>query len=160
MLKHITTLVILSFTSTMALGQGCSDAGFCTMGAMKPDQPYNKKVPFKLRSLEVSFYRGTTTISPVIYVATLDASFSIIDNKTSVQVKLPYETVSGNMGDNSGLSDISLCLTRNIYSSQKFDINVSLGGKIPTNDSDKTSNKEEFDGLPLTHVLSNQLGDL
>lgn len=158
MLKHITTLLFLSLASVLVLGQGCSDAGFCTMGAMKPDQPYNKKVPFKLRSLEVSFYRGTTPVSPVIYVATLDASFSIIDNKTSVQVKVPYQTVSGNMGDNAGLSDISLCLTRNLYSSEKFDVSVSLGGKIPTNDSDKASTKEEFAGLPLPMYYQTSLG--
>jgi hypothetical protein len=140
------------------MGQGCSDAGFCTMGAMKPDQPYNKKVPVRLRSLELSFYRGTTPVSPILYVATLDASFSIIDNKTSVQVKVPFETVSGNMGDNAGLSDISLCFTRNILSSEKFDVNVSLGTKIPTNDSNKASEKEEFEGLPLPMYYQTSLG--
>lgn len=158
MLKYVTILAVLFFACNVALGQGCSDAGFCTMGAMKPDQPYNKKVPFKLRSLEFSIYRGTTPISPVIYVATLDASFSIIDNKTSVQVKIPYETVSGNMGDNSGLSDISLCLTRNVYSTEKFDVSVSLGTKIKTNDSDKTSTKPEFEGLPLPMYYQTSLG--
>ncbi|MFN8890139.1 MAG: hypothetical protein ACK5WF_21960 [Cyclobacteriaceae bacterium] len=48
---------------TLSYSQGCSDAGFCTMGAMKPDQPYNKKIQLKLRSMEVSFYRGTTTLA-------------------------------------------------------------------------------------------------
>ena len=49
-------LILLNFTHSYS--QGCSDAGFCTMGAMKPDQPYNKKIQLKLRSMEVSFYRG------------------------------------------------------------------------------------------------------
>ena len=138
----LVTFVLLSVVNTTLIGQGCSDAGFCTMGAMKPDQPYNKKVPVRLRSLELSLYRGTTPVSPILYVATLDASFSIIDNKTSVQVKVPFETVSGNMGDNAGLSDISLCFTRNILSSEKLDVNVSLGTKIPTNDANKYSEKE------------------
>jgi hypothetical protein len=47
------------------------------MGAMKPDQPYNKKTHNKLRTIEVNFYRGKTTLSPVVYDATIDASFSI-----------------------------------------------------------------------------------
>jgi len=102
--------------------QGCSDAGFCTMGAMKPDQPYNKKIPIKLRSVEVSFYRGTTTLSPVVYVANLDASFNVIDDKTFFQVKVPYQAIDGNFGKTNGLGDLSLCLTRNLYSSEKFDI--------------------------------------
>lgn len=141
------------FVSVLASGQGCSDAGFCTMGAMKPDQPYNKKVPVKLRSMEISFYRGTTTLSPVVYVATLDASFSILDNKTSFQVKLPYQHVRGNFANTGGLGDISLCLTRNVFSSEKFDINISLGSKIPSNDANLKEN-----GLPLPMYYQTSLG--
>jgi hypothetical protein len=134
-------------------GQGCSDAGFCTMGAMKPDQPYNKKTPIKLRSMEVSFYRGTTTLTPIIYVATIDASFSI-GRKNSFQIKLPYQAVAGRLANTSGIGDISLCFTRSIYSSEQFDVNLSLGSKIRTNQSDKTSDE----GFPLPMYYQTSLG--
>jgi hypothetical protein len=135
-----------------ALAQGCSDAGFCTMGAMKPDQPFNKKVDFRLRSMEISFYRGTTPLTPVIYVATADMSFSL-GAKTTFQLKLPYQTVSGTLGKTSGLGDISLCFTRTLKSTEKFDINLTVGGKIPTNESDL---KE--DGRPLPMYYQTSLG--
>jgi hypothetical protein len=135
MMKFFTSITFILYFQIVAVGQGCSDAGFCTMGAMKPDQPYNKKLPIRLRSMEVSFYRGTTTLSPVVYVANIDASFSILDSKTSFQIKLPYQAVSGNFGNTGGLGDISLCLTRNIFSKENFDINISLGSKIPSNDA-------------------------
>lgn len=152
-------LTSLFFNSIVSFGQGCSDAGFCTMGAMKPDQPYNKKVPIRLRSMEVSFYRGTTTISPIVYSATLDATFSLFKGeKTSLQVKLPYMAVTGNFGDTNGIGDISLCLTRSLYSSEKFDINLSVGGKIPSNNSDLESTKAEFEGLPLPMYYQTSLG--
>jgi hypothetical protein len=147
-------LLLLSINLT-GWGQGCSDAGFCTMGAMKPDQPFNKKVPIKLRSMEISFYRGTTTLTPVVYVATADMSFNIIDSKTFAQVKLPYQAVSGNFGDTGGIGDISLCLTRNIYSSEKFDIGVSLGGKIKSNDANL---KSEENGLSYPMYYQTSLG--
>lgn len=154
MKKELLTLLMMALIA-QAAAQGCSDAGFCTMGAMKPDQPYNKKVPIRLRSMEVSFYRGTTTLSPVVYVATVDASFSILDSKTSFQVKVPFQAVDGNFGSTSGLGDISLCLTRNVFSSEKFDINLSFGGKLPSNDSDL---KEDFEGaersLPMYYQTS------
>jgi|DewCreStandDraft_4_1066084.scaffolds.fasta_scaffold54340_2 hypothetical protein len=137
------------------LGQGCSDAGFCTMGAMKPDQPFNKKVPLKLRSMEISFYRGTTTLTPMVYVATADMSFNVIDNKTFAQVKLPYQAVSGNFGNTRGLGDISLCLTRNIRSTPEYDISVSLGAKIPTNNSNL---KDDRFGLALPMYYQVSLG--
>jgi len=141
--------------SFQAFSQGCSDAGFCTMGAMKPDQPFNKKVPIKLRSMEVSFYRGTTTLSPVVYVATLDMSFSIIDSKTFLQLKLPYQSVTGNFGDTGGLGDISYCLTRNLFSSEKYDISVTVGGKIPSNNSNL---KDDVNDLSLPMYYQTSLG--
>lgn len=149
-------LVYISLVSINALAQGCSDAGFCTMGAMKPDQPYNKKIQLKLRSMELSFYRGTTTTTPVIYVATADFNFSL-NAKSSFQVKVPYTMVrSGNLGETQGVSDLSLCYTRSLLNTDRFDINFSVGGKIPTNKSDQTSNK--FPGEPLPMYYQTSLG--
>ncbi|MDW8332320.1 MAG: hypothetical protein RMK43_11760 [Cyclobacteriaceae bacterium] len=148
-------ILLLSICYCKLLAQGCSDAGFCTMGAMKPDQPFNKKVPLKLRSMEISFYRGTTTLSPVVYVATADMSFNVFDNKTFLQFKLPYQAVTGNFGNTNGLSDISLCLTRNIRSTPEYDISVSLGTKIPTNDANL---KDDTFGLSLPMYYQISLG--
>lgn len=154
-MRLILTLAVLSGLFFNALAQGCSDAGFCTMGAMKPDQPFNKKVPIKLRSMEVSFYRGTTTLSPIVFVANLDMSFNIIDNKTFFQIKLPYQAVNGNFGNTGGLGDISYCLTRNLYASEKFDISFTVGGKLPSNNSNL---KDDKFNLPLPMYYQTSLG--
>jgi hypothetical protein len=122
------------------------------MGAMKPDQPFNKKIALKLRSMEISFYRGTTTLTPIVYVATADLNFSL-NSRTSFQIKLPYQAVNGRLSETSGLGDISLCVTRTLYSSEKFDINLSVGGKIPTNSSNK-----DVDNRPLPMYYQTSLG--
>ena len=150
--KHLSAALLILLGIHNCLAQGCSDAGFCTMGAMKPDQPFNKKVELKLRSMEISFYRGTTTLTPVIYVATADLNFSL-NSKTSFQVKLPYQAVTGRLANTSGLGDISLCLTRNVFKGEKFDVNVSVGGKVATNKSDK-----DVDGYPLPMYYQTSLG--
>lgn len=137
----------------IAYGQGCSDAGFCTMGAMKPDQPYSKKIALKLRSMEVSFYRGTTSLTPIIYVATADLNFGF-NSKNTFQVKLPYQAVTGRLANTSGAGDISLCFTRNLHSSDQFDLNLSVGGKIPTNHADKSISNN----LPLPMYYQTSLG--
>lgn len=144
-------LVLFLFISGIACGQGCSDAGFCTMGAMKPDQPFNKKIALKLRTMELSFYRGTTTLTPIIYVATVDMNFSL-NSKNSFQIKLPYQTVQGRLANTGSVGDISLCFTRNIYSSDNFDLNLSLGGKVPTNHSDFST--AEGNALPMYYQTS------
>jgi hypothetical protein len=133
-------------------GQGCSDAGFCTMGAMKPDQPFNKKVNLRLRSMEISFYRGSTTLTPIIYSATADLNFSL-NSRTTFQVKIPYQVVQGRLANTSGLGDLSLCITRNVVTRHNFDVNFSLGAKVATNRSDKSEN-----GLPLPMYYQTSLG--
>jgi hypothetical protein len=133
-------------------GQGCSDAGFCTMGAMKPDQPFNKKIKLTLRSMELSFYRGTTTMTPIIHVVTADMNFGL-NSRTSFQVKLPYQFVTGRLANTSGVGDISLCFTKNIVTNDHFDINISVGSKIPSNASDKS-----IDGRPLPMYYQTSLG--
>lgn len=134
------------------MGQGCSDAGFCTMGAMKPDQPFNKKIEMKLRSIELNFYRGTTTMTPVIYVATADFNFNL-NSKTSFQFKVPYQAVTGRLANTSGTGDLSICFTRNVYAAPTFDINLSWGAKLPSNRSDKTEH-----GRPLPMYYQTSLG--
>lgn len=133
--------------------QGCSDAGFCTMGAMKPDQHFNKKINLKLRSMEMGFYRGDTRLTPIIYSATADLNFSL-NSKNTFQVKLPYQWVVGQLGKTKGLGDVSLCFTRNLLNKEALNINFSLGAKIPTN----RSNKSTEDNFPLPMYYQTSLG--
>lgn len=131
----IAIIIFSALTIRIGLSQGCSDAGFCTMGAMKPDQNFSRKIDFKLRSAEIVYYRGKSTLTPVIESVSADLNFGF-NAKTSFQVKIPYQRVTGRLGDTQGLSDISISMTRNIFHSSKFDINLTIGTKIPTNNSD------------------------
>ena len=147
------TFVLLLVALSETFSQGCSDAGFCTMGAMKPDQPFNKKISMRLRSMELSFYHASTITTTKISSVTADLNFSL-NSKYSFQVKIPYLIANGRFAETHGLSDISLCVTRNVYTHEKFDINVSLGAKIPTNDSNLKNDK----GWPLPMYYQTSLG--
>lgn len=122
---------------TETYGQGCSDAGFCTMGAMRPDQAYSKKINPKLRSMELNLYRGTTLTSPIIYVATVDATIGLND-RNFIQIKLPYQYADGNLGAIGGMGDISLSYTSVLKATQAYTLSGTLGGKIPMGDGNKT----------------------
>lgn len=156
-IKFLTILLLSTFVQ-QSYSQGCSDAGFCTMGAMKPDQAYNKDANFKLRSIELSQYRGTTDpVSALVYVTNIDATFSVKE-KTFLQIKLPYQWVTGNLGKTSGMGDISLSVTRQIVRSENYDINATIGAKIPSNDSDLKKEDNEFGNqssdLPMYYQVS------
>ena len=155
-------LILQSFFYLSANSQGCSDAGFCTMGAMKPDQAYNKKVNLKLRSIELSYYQGKTTLTPVITVINLDAGFSITKN-LSGQFKLPYFSVDGTLDKSSGLGDISLSLTQRLIDTENFDLSATIGTKIPTNNSaiESSGSKNPLSkGLVLPMYYQTSLGSV
>jgi len=122
-------------------GQGCSDAGFCTMGAMRPDQAYSKHLDVKLRSVEVNFYRGTSLLTPIIYVTTLDATIGLND-RNYVQIKLPYQYAKGSLGELGGMGDISVSYTHVMKVTDKYSLSGTLGGKIPMGDGNATVNNE------------------
>ncbi len=155
-------IVIQALFYVKVKGQGCSDAGFCTMGAMKPNQTYNKKINLKLRSIELSYYQGGTDLTPTITVINLDAGFSITKN-LSAQFKLPYFSVDGSFDKTSGLGDISLSLTQRLIDTENFDFSATIGTKIPTNNSDiRSSGKKnpESKGLSLPMYYQTSLGSV
>ncbi|MEP5610931.1 MAG: hypothetical protein ABJP45_01715 [Cyclobacteriaceae bacterium] len=154
-------VITLLFAGFMLSGysQGCSDAGFCTMGAMKPDQNYSRRVAIKLRSIEFNYYRGTSLISPIIYAANVDFNLALTD-RSSLQIKLPYQWIKGNLGENAGLGDISLSYTTNLKTTKKWSFNGTLGTKIPTNDANAKVNNEFTNGqaTPLHMYYQTSLG--
>ena len=149
-------LVTLIIAGLKGSGQGCSDAGFCTMGAMKPDQPYSKRIDFKLRSLEFNYYHGKSLLTPIITVYTADMNFSINSDYT-LQVKVPYQTVNGNLGQTAGIGDLSLSTSRAFSLSNGYSAGITLGAKIATGKSNIENNDTEFGvggDLPMYYQLS------
>jgi hypothetical protein len=146
-------LVYLLLTAHEAKPQGCSDAGFCTMGAMRPNQHYSTKTNLKLRSVEFSQYIGYTKFDDIILNYSLDANFSV-GNRNTLQIKMPYQFVYGKLGKAQGTGDISLSFTRNILATRNYQVNASVGTKIPT----MTPNLTAPDGRPLPMYHQTSLG--
>lgn len=137
--------------ANFAIAQGCSDAGFCTMGAMKPDQFYNKRVQIRLRSIEFSQYVGLTRFGDVVVNYTGDVNVGITERST-FQIKLPYVIAMGPLITNTGVGDMSLSFTQNIISRPAYQVGLTVGGKIPTGEV----NTKTPEGRPLP--MYNQTG--
>ena len=80
-------LFLIFFQNTFS--QGCSDAGFCTMGAMRPDQHRAKHFNLKLNALEFTQHFGATKFGDYLLSYIVDADFNI-SAKTTFHFKLPY----------------------------------------------------------------------
>ncbi len=144
--------ILFLILDNQLFAQGCSDAGFCTMGAMKPNQAFNRKMDIRLQSIEISQGYGFAKFGTHIWATTIDANFSF-NTKTMFQAKIPYMVTSGRLGDTRGMSDISLSLTRNVFNNEQYQISVTIGTKIPTNRSDMT-NRETGAPLPMYYQTS------
>lgn len=146
---------VLLFTATLPThGQGCSDAGFCTMGAMKPDQPFEQR-RVRLLSVEVSQYLADVVDGKTVLAYTADLNVGI-GERSVVQVKLPYQHAYGPLGNFGGLSDISLSYTYTLVNKESLQLNATLGTKIPTSDA----NRKDAEGRSLPMFYQSSLGSV
>jgi hypothetical protein len=146
-------LGLFSLQTNSVFAQGCSDAGFCTMGAMRPDQPFSKKLNIRLRSVSLTQYIGLTKFNDRILSYVAEANIGISD-KWQAQIKLPYTFVQGPLANTQGVGDISLSVTRAIIQKTEWQLNATLGAKIPTNDA----NFKNDTGLSLPMYYQSSLG--
>ena len=157
----IPILLVITLNITSVYAQGCSDAGFCTMGAMRPNQAYSKKLSLTLRSIEVSQYFGMTSFYLTILAYNIDANIGI-SNRLTAQVKLPYQFVFGKLANTNGIGDVSISATYNLVAKEDYQINISVGAKIPTNDANRTAKVKDTLGvekdLPLPMYYQTSLG--
>ena len=152
-MRKVISFSLLFFFFLSVNGQGCSDAGFCTMGAMRPNQFFKKKINFRLRSIELSQYYANTKFNDNIYSTTIDLNVGLTP-KTSFQVKLPYTVVVGKLDKNKGFGDFSFSFTRALIQNEKYQLNATLGAKVPTNNS----NQKDDEGHSFTMYFQTSLG--
>lgn len=139
-------VLALSILSATAYGQGCSDAGFCTINAFKPigEEP--------VESLDNQFKVGTFYGSADHSIAVYGAYFVYnrqINESLGIDVKLTSLAQSGNDISVFGLSDIFLNANYRLTEH----LNVTLGAKVPLSGANKT-----LDGLALPMDYQASLG--
>lgn len=145
----IISLCLLFLINARANAQGCSDAGFCTMGnlgqhtdAGKAKQKITVLLPFGLGDESVF------VVAPGIQYD------NQLNKNWSVQAKLTGNYATGNLGNAAGLGDVFLSGTYAFPANKKdWQWSVSLGTKLPLN----SSNIKE-DGLSLPMQYQSSLG--
>lgn len=137
-----------------ARGQGCSDAGFCTAGAMqsmaaKP-QEYRNQLGLGLSIGQGE--RSTTIVIPQLeYRRSLGKS-------AFLELKLPVYFASGNLGNNAGIGDPVLTYTRQLMQGKRASLSATGGLRIGTGDASATDDKGN--ALPMPYQRSLGTTDL
>jgi len=134
--------------STYSFGQGCSDAGVCTSGS---HNSFNEDPTSTSFSLGQSFEMGEEHVLISSSIIQIQVKVS---SKTSISFKSNYFFVSGNLRNSSGLGDLTGNITHKIFENDNFKFYLNIGGKLPSN----SSNKANKQGLPLPMPYQSSLG--
>lgn len=130
----------------LAYGQGCSDAGFCTINSFQPVGDEEAEIP--LNQIKAAAFFGSADHSIIVYGNYLAYSRQINDN-LGIDAKLTTLAQNGNGISTFGISDIFL----NANYSASEQLSVTLGMKVPLSDANKT-----LDGLAMPMDYQSSLG--
>ena len=133
--------------------QGCSDAGLCSFDFAGIDTTKADDLEFTLRLFN-TFGIGDESV----LINSTGAEISTTYEGFGLLAKLPLTVTSGNLGGTVGLGDLTLLLSKRIYSTNEFNINFAGAFKIATSEAD-ILNPDDLP-LPMVYQTSNGTNDL
>jgi hypothetical protein len=148
MIKNTFKILAILITSTI-YGQGCSDAGFCTL----QDTKHVESFLSKHNSIAVGMGYGAGFEQVKIWNSYLEYGYTV-NEKISLQTKLTHQNASGPFGTNSGLGDLFLTANYRLSTTDVIDFRFLVGAKFPLNNA----NAKNSAGVPLPMEYQNSLG--
>jgi hypothetical protein len=145
----LTTISAIILASSLA-GQGCSDAGFCSIGNLSHQTHSQGKAQYK-NYLKLQLPAGLGDDDVFVFAPSLE--YGLQSKSWLFAAKLTGNIASGNLGDASGAGDLFLSATYSLPAKGKWMGSITLGTKIPLNNGDL-----EAKGLPLPMQYQSSLG--
>lgn len=146
-------LFLLLFTIKIEVSaQGCSDAGVCTIHAIKSDQTPASGGMATKNELTVSsgFARGERCTN--IFTGQLEYNHRF-KNDISITGKINYYHINGELASTNGPGDLFLSFEKGLSKSEKWKKSIFAGLKIPLGNANKKKNS-----LSLPMVYQPSLG--
>lgn len=143
-----TGMLVLTFSiAFLAEGQGCSDAGFCTLGSFKHGPATEKNYKHRL-SVQLPVGTGDENV----FVLAPALQYELTLKNLSFLGKLTGNYADGNLGSLAGAGDLFLTASYT-FPSQKWTWQGTAGVKIPLDPSNSSEN-----GFPLPLQYQSSLG--
>lgn len=141
-MKHtiFSLLLLLVFSGNLfQLIPQCSDAGVCSVGHIKDDNDDS------ILNINLGYKFGSSGKEDDVkyHSFQLGAIYNVFD-RTSFQLSIPYNLQSGPLGNVSGIGDLLLSVTQNIFSKDNSSLDASVGAKFATGEDNK-------DNLPMAY---------
>ena len=145
----------LLLVSNNLFAQGCSDAGFCSIGAMKSGSVDLEK---KYRNtLGLSMTYGAGERSTTLFIPQFEWMMSI-GKRGYFEVKLPVYHASGKLGAQTGLGDPVINYTQTLRDNDNFRVQGTVGFRISTGNANALDEKGA--SLPMLYQSNLVTADL
>ncbi len=152
-MKKIVTIVLTILTITnKSNSQGCSDAGVCTIHAIKNNTNGSTGKDDTHNDIVIGFAFGKGERNTSVYTPYLEYTRSITD-KTSVTGKVSFSAVNGELANTSGPGDLFVSVNHAIDSKRKWQKSFVVGLKVPFDQADIVKN-----GIHLPMPYQTSLG--
>ncbi len=148
MIRLFTGFFIFIFSAIHVSGQGCSDAGLCTVESFKPLQSEARAELANKLSFGLSF--GAANYDIAVYGGGLGYT-RVFGDRWSVDTKITFLSQGGNDIHVVGAGDVFINLNHQVSSK----VAISMGAKIPLMKADRSE-----DDLPLPMDYQSSLGTL
>jgi hypothetical protein len=143
----ISSILVFSFIAgrMQAQAQGCSDAGFCTAGALQHSKATDS---VSASSIGLSLTIGSGEQGVSIFVPQLEWKHSLGPH-WNVEAKLSYYIANGNLGTHSGLGDPIVTATRAWMQKSHWRLFATAGVRVSL--SDGSASDERSRPLPMPY---------
>ncbi|MBA2746263.1 MAG: hypothetical protein H0U44_08570, partial [Flavisolibacter sp.] len=142
------SVIILLLWQHNAGAQGCSDAGFCSIGNLASHG--QQTLGAQQRSLKLLLPAGVGDEAVFVFTPGLEYTQKL-NNHWAVQGKITANYASGNLGSAFGAGDVILSGTYSLAPQKIWKHSVTLGVKLPLNQSNL---KEGGRSLPMQYQSS------
>ncbi|MBN8826867.1 MULTISPECIES: hypothetical protein [unclassified Spirosoma] len=135
-------------TQSAVQAQGCSDAGFCTIGALKQ----HAQADSAKQRVTLLLPLGLGDQSVLVFTPGLQYD-RIFSARWAIQAKLTANYASGDLGSVTGLGDVFLSGTYSFPAKARWRTGLTLGAKLPLSNANLKVN-----GNPLPMQYQSSLG--
>jgi hypothetical protein len=147
----IAVVMITALINTLH-AQGCSDAGACSIGSM--DDYEEGSVIHEPARVKLSAEQSIGLGEKFTFISQTSVMVEYRFLKsTSLLLRAPFIFTSGNLGNSSGVGDLTLSLIQQVYKKDESQFGLLVAGKIRSNNADLS-----FAGNPLPMAYQTSLG--
>lgn len=144
-------IILLSFLLAIELiAQGCSDAGVCSLGSMKPEEIQSIYGLSIGQTAEIG-EKGTFISSTMVEAK------AKLSELMFIQARLPYSFTSGKLGNNLGLGDLLTSINIQFWNKNDVNLILTLGAKLALGDANDKNNLGQ--AFPMPYQISSGTND-